>query len=710
MNDDNFKLTKGFKGYVSKPEITDLSSEFLVRGSKNVLVDYAKRVISRKGFLRFGPPNTGGGGIKSSYEWDTSTGKQFSIRVHDGKMEFLQTSIQGVFGLWSSGVYPWLLPNPWTYNNLYTYNYNLLRSGFATSNIEFATIWDNTEKIDVLLMVDGSTNTYKWSGGISKVWKSTATTLTKQGVLTSKVTIAFVAGNFATQVAATITDADSNFINAGFASGDTLYVTGSINNSRNFTIASVAAGVLTLVMSDVLTSEAAGPSITVHNGEPTWATARFLTTGSRSITYLGVDYPYTGGESTDTLTGLVNFPTVTLGAVVWQTVVVLANPGSIPASFKQDLIGVQLNQVILASTKSREVYGSSISDYTNFTLTSPRAPGDPFKVTMDNYCTCIVPIDNLDQTTSSVMFGAGTSEFFQLSYQLSQDNANELVRMIKYKTASGSGLIARSAIASIKNSTAYISREPAFDTLDNLQKADRLAVPLSDPIKDDFDGYDFTNAHVKYWKRAVYIALPVHGIVLIYDLMRNLWQPPQTMPIGRFAIINDWLYGHSSVTDETYKLFSGTDDNGVFISQRARFAYNNGGRRDRLKNMNQYWTDGYITPNGVLNMTQNFGFDGVSGKKTMSIIGNDPTIVNPQSGSTLGDEPLGVNPLGGATLDIAGGITGMKRFWQEDTVKAPDYIESYVEYAMDTLGGQMAIVAHGNNQWDAGTTPKSHKK
>jgi hypothetical protein len=681
--EDNFKTTQGFKSYISKPEITALDPRFLVKGSKNVLIDYANRIISRNGYTLFGAAAPAGStGNKSSYEWNTSTAKQFPLRVSGQIIEFY----------WNS-------------------TWNTLKSSLATPYLEFAKIWDNTEKIDVLLWVMGDTNCYKWSGGVTKVASSTATTVTKQGVLASKTTIAFVAGTTGT-VAPTITDSANGFITAGFAVGDTLYVTGSTANSRNFTIGSVTAGTIILIMTDVLSSEGAGASITVHNGEPTWASSRFLTAGTRKITYLGVDYTYTGGEATPTLTGLTAFPTVSTGDQVWQSVITLANPGAIPASFKQDLIGVQLNQLVLASTKSQEVYGSLNSDYTNFTLTSPRVPADPFKVTMDNYCTCIIPIDNAAQTTSSLMFGGGTNEFFQLSYQLSQDNANELVRMVKLKTASGSGLLSKGAITAIKNATAYITREPSLDTLDKLESLNDN--PISDPIKNDFDLYNFTDAHIKYWKRGLYIALPSEGLVLVYDLQRKLWQPPQTIPIGRLAIINDWLYGHSSVNNETYKLFVGTNDNGNYISQVARFAYNNGGRRDRLKNASELWTDGYITPNGIIDMYFYAGFEGIDGKKHMPISGGDNSVTNPIGGSPLGDEHLGATPIGGDNLDIITGLPGtnatLLRFWQDDTMSLLDYTEQFTEFTMNTLDGQFAIVAYGSNQWDCGTSPVTHMK
>lgn len=681
--EDAFKTVQGYKSYVSKPELTALDIRYLVKGSKNVLIDYANRIISRNGYNLWGAAATiNSTGIKSSYDWDTSTLKQIALRVWGSQIEFYFNS-----------------------------TWNILKTGLTSPYLEFAKVWDNTEKIDVLLWVLGETNTYKWSGGVTKVASSTATTLTKQGVLTSKTTIAFVAGTPGT-VAATITDSGNGFITAGFATGDTLFVTGSTANSRNFTIGSVTAGTITLIITDVLVSEVAGPSITVHNGEPTWASSRFLLTGTNNLTYNGVNYSYTGGATTDTLTGLTAFPSVTIGDVVWQTVVTLANPGAIPASFKQNLIAVQLNGVILASTKSQEVYGSSITDYTNFTLTSPRVPGDPFKVTMDNYCTCIVPIDNQEQTTSSIMFGAGTNEFFQLSYQLSQDNANELVRMVKLKTAAGSGVISKGAIGNIKNSVAYITREPTLDTLDRVESVN--SNPLSDPVKNDFDIYNFTGAHLKYWKRSLYIAVPANGIVLIYDLQRKLWQPPQTIPIGRLAIIGDLLYGHSSVNNESYQLFIGTNDNGNFIPQVARFAYNNGGNRTLIKNVSMLWSDGYITPGGILNMNFYAGFEGSAGKKTMTISGTDTSITNAIGGSPLGDEPLGVTPIGGDNIDPLTGLPGtnatLVRFYEDDTMAVIDHIENFVEFTMSTLDGQFALVSYGSNMFNAGTAHVTHKK
>lgn len=691
--EDSFGLIENFGSYISKAEITNVAPNFMVRGSKNVLVDYANRVISRPGFVLYNQAANGGPGAKGSYEWVTSTGTEISLRSCGTQLEMD----------WSG-------------------SYNTLLSNLLSPYMEFATVLDYAEQQDVLLMVNGGGYMLRWSGGVSTVASSTSNTLTKQGVLTAKTTIAFNASPSYGTVAAAITDSASGFLTAGFAAGDTLNVTGSTGNSRQYTIGSVTADTITLIMTDILVTEAAGQSITMYNQTgATWKAARFFSAVSpRSIMYNGVAYTYTGGEATDTLTGLTAFPTVAAGDKVWQSVDSISLPSSITSPFPNffpDLIGSQLNMVWLASTSSSVLFASSASDYTDFTLTSPRAPSDPVQQPLTSGpATCIVPIDSdsdVLNVINTLIFGTGRDAFDQIDFHMSNDNTQELLRIIRYKTAVGSGLISKGAICPIKNDTVYISREPSMDSLSRsgLEAPDGRNTPISDPIKDDFDVYDFTDAHVKYWKRAIFVALPSEGLVLIYDMMRNLWHPPQTIPVGRLGIIGDQLIGHSAVSNETYQLFLGTNDNGARINFCARFAYNNGGTRDRLKNMSEYWSDGYISPNGLLTLTMGLGFEASVAKKSFIISGADASIVTGKQATPLGNGPFGSNPLGGANINSPTGTgTGLYRFEQIDTMDGNDYFEHYVEYTMNTLDGQFAIVAHGSDQFDAGTSPVSHKK
>lgn len=61
----------------------------------------------------------------------------------------------------------------------------------------------------------------------------------------------------------TITDSDSGFVTAGFEAGHDIVVEGSESNDGEYTLATVAAGTLTLDSADELTTEAAGENITI---------------------------------------------------------------------------------------------------------------------------------------------------------------------------------------------------------------------------------------------------------------------------------------------------------------------------------------------------------------------------------------------------------------------------------------------------------------
>jgi bifunctional DNA-binding transcriptional regulator/antitoxin component of YhaV-PrlF toxin-antitoxin module len=79
--------------------------------------------------------------------------------------------------------------------------------------------------------------------------------------------IAFVAASGETPD--TITDTGSGFLTAGFKAGQTVIVEGSDSNDGQYTVAGVAAGLLTLSSVGDLVDETAGESFTLHGGSMT---------------------------------------------------------------------------------------------------------------------------------------------------------------------------------------------------------------------------------------------------------------------------------------------------------------------------------------------------------------------------------------------------------------------------------------------------------
>jgi hypothetical protein len=126
------------------------------------------------------------------------------------------------------------------------------------------------------------------------------------------------------------------------------------------------------------------------------------------------------------------------------------------------------------------------------------------------------------------------------------------------------------------------------------------------------------------------------------------------------------------------------------------------------------WSDGYITANARITMKQYCGFEGQDGIASMSISGGDTSITSLQNDTPLGNEPLGAEPFGGENLSSLAGLPGagvpLLRFWQDDSVSAIDFTEMFTQYELNTLDAQMAIISHGTNLYDCGSSPISHKK
>jgi len=73
----------------------------------------------------------------------------------------------------------------------------------------------------------------------------------------------------------TITDSDNGFVTAGFVVGDKITVSGSTSNNGDYTINMVVAGTITLISTDVLTTEIAGDSVIIVANCENWETVNY---------------------------------------------------------------------------------------------------------------------------------------------------------------------------------------------------------------------------------------------------------------------------------------------------------------------------------------------------------------------------------------------------------------------------------------------------
>lgn len=425
-------------------------------------------------------------------------------------------------------------------------------------------------------------------------------------------------------------------------------------------------------------------------GTETWAEARALTT-SGTIIINGNEYAYTGGTGTTTLTGVTPDPTGEAnGSLAYQKVTTESNK---PASgLTNDLIDILNNQVYIGDYSSREVYVSANNDLTDFsTISTPRQPGQAALFTLDN-----APVAFVVQE-EAMYISAGKSDWYATSINLQNDGTTfiEDITVKKLKNSPQQAAKAKDLTANIKNSVVFISHEPTLDELGRVENVNTpQSKPLSDPIKPDFDTYDFTGGDIRYYKNQIFIAVPVHALVLIYDINNSWWQPPQQMPIAKFSVYDGKLIGHSSLVSESYELFPDNTfaDNDNVINMQAVFAYRNFGTRSLLKSFDEYFTEGYLSSSTTLTLTLQYDYAGGTAEKEFSIIGSDEdiTVGNPITGN-LGSLPLGAGPIG--TMQTGG--ADLKKFRQVNGTRAVDFYEMRAIYSTTDTSAQFEILSHG---------------
>lgn len=165
----NYSLSEETLGYQTSTDSSNSDKRLLISGSKNVLIDYQKKVKKRSGYTRLGVANTAISEVRNAFTWDTSTGTHLPQRFYDDELEVYLSTVEGT------------AINAWT----------RIKSGWSTTEKlrsitqnGGAAWFDTTEKLDLQLMVQADANIYEWNGAVAIVSSITGTTITKTGTLT----------------------------------------------------------------------------------------------------------------------------------------------------------------------------------------------------------------------------------------------------------------------------------------------------------------------------------------------------------------------------------------------------------------------------------------------------------------------------------------------------------------------------------------------
>lgn len=447
-----------------------------------------------------------------------------------------------------------------------------------------------------------------------------------------------------------------------------------------------------------------GAATITKTGTESWADAGFYTAGNKSLVINGNVYTYTGGETTTTLTGVSPNPTGEAnGSIVHQSVVTTANSSltGVPATFLNGLINNLNNQIFLGSLVSPTLYISKVNDFDDYSASTPRQTGEGAVLILDDNLVALVRQEQF------MYVSAGKDLWYNVNFELQTSTVGvtyEQVNAELLKNGKRQGAQSQAFTSHMKNNVITVTFEPTIDMIGRLE--DYFGTPqtknISDPIKLDVDQYDFTGGSIFYHRYNIYVAVPEEGIVLVYSLITNSWEAPQTLPITRFYTVDGELYGHSSATSESYQLFTGYADrvytgfNGYPIDAKAVFSYQNFGTRFNYKKANMFYIEGYINANTVLNCSVTYELDGCATTKTFTIDGSDSQIVCiSNDADSLGKVSLGKVKLGGAGISSLQNLP--PKFRVEKTFPSTNFFECSFSFEVLGVDNRFELLNFGLN-------------
>lgn len=406
---------------------------------------------------------------------------------------------------------------------------------------------------------------------------------------------------------------------------------------------------------------------------------------------------------------LLALPTV--GDAVIQVPVVgiteNANNAKFPFNFEMDVISTLANQVWYGSFASNQVYVSRTNQYTDTSFSTPaRLPSEGALIVLD------APTVGFSPQASNMYITAGRDQWW-LSQTNSQTVSNtaagiaistptETLFAVRLKTAFNQASQSQGLITNYKNSLVFVSNEQIINALGLVKDiySDPQITNMSDPIKNDVDAYNFAGGAVDYDNYFIYVAIPAQGIVRMYNVQKQYWEAPQTIPVARFyhvnSVLGSTLYGHSSITNESYQLFTGYNDNGNPINAVFALPYVSsvGGAPFEKKSFNKIYTEGYISSNTSLMLTINYDFGGFSGTYSTNIVGSVlKFIFNKLTDGSIGRASLGTEPIG--TILNVPQLSANPKFRIINTMPRIDCYEYQLVYSSDDVDQQWAILRTG---------------
>lgn len=481
------------------------------------------------------------------------------------------------------------------------------------------------------------------------------------------------------------------------------------------------SGGLTLAAAQAIS----GSTLTKSDTSTTWAQDGFSTGGDKTFTINGsaTVYTYTGGETTDTLTGITPaLPAIVANDVIIQSVITETDTPA--AGFLCDFIKTIGNQLYVGSYTSRLVYISASDDFTDYTIPSPRLAGSPDLLTLDNSA------KGISSRQGKAHISAGLSDWYVVSFTdiTVGSTLTQQTVVDKQNTAALSAALAHEFIDTVGDDIVYLSQDQQLRNYGQFRNIFTAKYPsLSQAIYQELQAETFMDGTIVGGVRCIgdftYITSPDSGKTYLYQarealdgngniVAERLWHPPQIWNASRMALIDGVEYVHSTANPQIYQVWntgqyhddSPTDDPVPYDAYMS-MSYRQHDRRQGLLNFDKVYVEGYILNNSDLNLRVRDDYlDPNPQIKVLSSIAQPPTFFPNTTPEAIGGSPVGEIPVGGGAVSESEEI--MPKFRVISDVIIKNAFEYQLEIYSTSADSAWEIIALGTNatQSDANAT------
>ena len=388
---------------------------------------------------------------------------------------------------------------------------------------------------------------------------------------------------------------------------------------------------------------------------------------SGSVMINGTTYTYSG-SSGSTLTGVNGDPQAeSNGSAVLDVVVTHANTPA--ATFSTDFIKVINNQVYCGSYTSDLTYISKNTDYTDYSIPSPRVAGSPELVVLGGTG------KGIGVRQGNAVIGFGTNGFAVVSFQDVTVNVTltSVTKVDIKPVAVLQAPLAHEFIDAVGDNIIYLGQDHQVREFGDFNNAFVPVYPsLSQDVATELFNEDFTGGSLHTVGEFIYLSAPNSGKVFLRQerttvdpngtvVSEKLWHPPFVWNATAVDQINGVEVVFSNANPQIYQAWNTNQWHDDSPSEEPlpyecimALSYRGGKRRQGLWSFDKLFTEGYMTTGTQLSGTMNYNYLGATNALTFVInsttrpayffstssSGSDSTLAS-LGDSTLGDESLG---------------------------------------------------------------------